>query len=228
MKIKDYYKYCKDNNLNVLGVLEDSPDSFEEFYNMNASDVDLTMCNTLSECIFMFDEDDTDTISSLIHASYVVNKWQIEKLWEIAASEYNPLWNVDGDTITTSNYSEKETRDEFGQAITRSAMGERKGKDVTESERTSYESDAYNKDVKTTSNTTTESVTDSTTRDSYTDIHKDGAHTVTVTERRQGNIGVTETTTLLKHQQEFVVKFNAVKSIFTIIMADACELYFDD
>lgn len=224
MKIKEYYKMKKDKNSPLLGVLFEEEGHFSEYYNENSALIDHDIMMLYGEMLTVNDEE--LDIDFDIAAAYEVNKWQIDLLWKVNESEFNPLFNVDADIEQRTHYSQQDNTDSFGEDKTTTRSGERKSTSTSTGKEASYESNTFSNADENISQTTMDSVTDTASRDAHSDQHTLGEHDVLFTERRKGNIGVTRSDQLLEATAALALKLNAVKSIMLLILSDVCEVYY--
>lgn len=159
------------------------------------------------------------------------------KLYHALSLTYNPIWNVDG--TEKEIYSSELTTNVFGSDKNTMVYGQDKTTNVTDTrsnETTDY-SMAYDSNTEHESGrtqTTLDGGTDTATRDSHTDINTRDSRTDTsnvgehtITKIRGGNIGITETTTLLNHEWEFRRKNFFQEVIETIIRETGVDYYED-
>lgn len=127
------------------------------------------------------------------------------KLWETTQLEYNPLWNVDGTTVTERELKQTGTDTN---ARSGSDTSTDSGSDVTTGQKTTYDTSFLDTDRSTLqhgmSNTTQFGSQNQETRNLKDE------ETITVT--RSGNIGVTMSTQLIDSQRD-TVQFDVLKFI---------------
>lgn len=125
--------------------------------------------------------------SSQIKAILEGNPYKYEGLYESTQFEYNPLFNVDGiETIERERHN----------TGTQGNSGNTSSSNDVQNQRTTYDSDS---DLDTDKIVTSGSGTSTNTRtDNLTEIE-------TITNTRQGNIGVTKTTELIRDQRDILI-----------------------
>lgn len=155
--------------------------------------------------------DDETTIYNAILAAVKQNaeyKWP--KLYETMLFEYNPIWNVDGETIT--QYGEQTQIDNIGARTKTSTGGERDSS--TTSHVVPYDSTTETETGKEVTHAA--SVTDTEADAAASDTHIASTHTDSVT--RRGNQGITSTQKLITEERA-VVDFN----FFSLVLKDVIE-----
>lgn len=180
------------------------------------------------ELIGTTDTQTKTNITNEIRYYIIAHKEQLNRLYDINSLEYNPLYNVDGTTTTT--YSEFEKEDSYGLHKTDNfydenvtlekkgaytsidTLGETETNTIDKTYGFNESSAVPNDEQKTTTNTvqnmrnidpqensvTLETRTDSVTSNAHTDTFTEKEHSVT--EVRQGNIGITMSTQLIQSQ----------------------------
>lgn len=156
---------------------------------------------------FPYDQPIT-TYNNLRHQiGYILlsKKYTYEGLWTSTQLEYNPLYNVDGTTIT--NRTLKQTGTDTN-ARTGSDTTSNSGSDVTTGQKTTYDTSFLDSDK----STLEHGLESETTYGSNNVETRNLQDQETITERRYGNIGVTKSTDLIDSQRE-TVKFDVLKYI---------------
>lgn len=136
-----------------------------------------------------------------------------KKMAEALTAEYNPIWNKDGTVTDTMTYGQHEMQ-----------YGEDKVTDVTGARDQTNTHSVAGFNANTLQNAeqdhgTTVQATDTSTRTQHSDISK--THTDTRTIIEQGNIGVTESSAMVRHEIELRSDFN----IYQIIAKDFKKHY---
>lgn len=129
--------------------------------------------------------------------------WQ--KMIDALTAEYNPIWNKDGTIRETYTYG----------AIVQSGSGSGNGStSSTEHDKVAgFNSDSTHEREERTGSNTSQSATSTNTRQE--------AHTDTTERIEQGNIGVTESSAMVRHEIELRAEFN----IYQIIADDFKRTY---
>lgn len=141
------------------------------------------------------------------------------KMFSASIKDYEPLWNVDGTVVTT--YGDTDKSDIMGAKHRESDFAARTdGSDIYH---TTYPDTTERKTDRTSNSIGAHK--DKFDENTYTDRHTEEEHEVT--EVRQGNIGVTETTTLIKHSYELYNTYNFYDVIFKFMIKEMGVIYYD-
>ena len=175
--------------LSVLGLYRWNPDIFKEMAIPSEVDSDVLTWKILEDCAeleILYSDPEYMQASIYNWSSAMLPNWT--KMLEALSAKYNPIWNKDGAIRETYNYGE----------INRSGTGRGNLIDKVA---------GFNSD-----NTHTREESENTSNDS----NRQEAHTDTVERIEQGNIGVTESSAMVRHEVELRGDFN----IYDIIAKD--------
>lgn len=137
--------------------------------------------------------DDLDEFLTYVDVACENFEYKWETLYDTTVLDYNPIWNVDGETVETRDIASRHIEDTVG------------GADVTtETGSAPYDSSEYHKQSK--SNTVSLE---------HTDEHDEDAYIDTITTTRTGNIGVTSTQKMINEEREV-----AYLNMLDVIMYD--------
>lgn len=175
--------------LSVLGLYRWNPDIFKEMAIPSEVDGDVLTWKILEDCAeleILYADPEYMQASIYNWSSAMLPNWT--KMLEALTAKYNPIWNKDGTIRETYNYGE----------INRSGTGRGNLIDKVA---------GFNSD-----NTHTREESENTSNDT----NRQDAHTDTVERIEQGNIGVTESSAMVRHEVELREDFN----IYDIIAKD--------
>ena len=204
--------------------------------------LDALIINKYGDRKYLSDKDDSDS-EAISDYTYNVqgivfshlNDWA--KMYSALLKDYEPLWNVDGTEVTTYGETHKEDKygathseDKYGNAV--STVAHPQYSDVRTTAKTTYPDATERNTDKVTDQYGQHTIT--TTDQLHTDEHDERLHTNEfdedehdVTVRRTGNIGVTETTTLIGHTVDLYTKYNFWQIIFAMIFNELGVDYYD-
>lgn len=180
--------------LSVLGLYRWNPDIFKEMAIPSEVDGDVLTWKILEDCAeleILYSDPEYMQASIYNWSSAMLPNWT--KMQEALTAKYNPIWNKDGTIRETYNYGE----------INRSGTGRGNLIDKVA---------GFNSD-----NTHTREESENTSNDT----NRQDAHTDTVERIEQGNIGVTESSAMVRHEIELREDFN----IYDIIAKDFKKHY---
>lgn len=143
--------------------------------------------------------DDLDEFLSYVDVALNNYSYKWETLYDTTQLDYNPIWNVDGETVETRDIASRHTEDTIG------------GADVT-TETGSAPMDASTYANQSKSNTVSLE---------HTDEHDEDAYLDTITTTRTGNIGVTSTQKMINEERE-VAELNMLDVIMFDILDFVC------
>lgn len=187
--------------LSVLGLYRWNPNIFKEMAIPSEVDGDVLTWKILEDCAELeILYSDPDYMQASIHnwSSSMLPNWQ--KMVNALTAEYNPIWNKDGTIKETNIYG----------AIEQSGTGNGTGNTSTnETDKVA----GFNSD----STHTREERSGTGNQSTNTSTHsRQESHTDTRTVIEQGNIGVTESSAMVRHEMELREDYN----IYSIITND--------
>lgn len=180
--------------LSVLGLYRWNPDIFKDMAIPSEVDGDVLTWKILEDCAeleILYSDPEYMQASIYNWSSAMLPNWT--KMQEALTAKYNPIWNKDGTIRETYNYGE----------INQSGTGNGSATDKVA---------GFNSD-----NTHTREESTNTS----TGTNRQEAHTDTVERIEQGNIGVTESSAMVRHEVELREDFN----IYDIIAKDFKKHY---
>lgn len=180
--------------LSVLGLYRWNNDVFKNMAMPEGIDGEILTWKILEDCAeleILYSDPEYMQASIYNWSSAMLPNWQ--KMYEALTAEYNPVWNKDGKITETNEYG----------AIQQSGSG---------SGSTTDKVAGFNSDNTHTREESTNSTTGSSRQEAHTDKR-------TVIE--QGNIGVTESSAMVRHEMELRADFN----IYSIIANDFKKHY---
>ena len=172
--------------LSILGLYRWNPDVFKNMSLPEGVDYETLTWNILEQCAeleVIYADPDYMQASIINWSNMMLPSWK--KINEALTAEYNPIWNKDGTIRETYNYG----------AIQQSGTGNGSTTDKVA---------GFNSDS---THTREESTNTS------TGTNRQEAHTDTTERIEQGNIGVTESSAMVKHEVELRREFNIYKII---------------
>lgn len=233
MEMKTFRDYCDSLGVNPI-IPPDYPDYLKEYEeNQTAMDIDTKV---KFGSLYLVTED-KETLDKLIIACKVRNAYKWRTLWETMNYEYDPVYNVEEHTTTTTEYGEHKTETDMGEKVKSTEYGQHetsvnlgKRTDRTSEDGYNYPYDNPDKQAHTAHNQIengSDAVTDTTTSNSHTDTTTDnaakdtvtsGAHKDVVTVDRAGNIGVKSAQALILEQRDV-----AVFDFLSMVMNDVVD-----
>ena len=186
--------------LSILGLYRWNPDVFKNMALPEGVDGEILTWKILEDCAeleVLYSDPDYMQASIAKWSAAMLPAWK--KMQEALTAEYNPIWNKDGTIIDQMIYGEDKVTGVTGardQTNTHSVSGF----NVTTFQNADQD------------HATSVQATDTNTRQTHTD-------TRTITE--QGNIGVTESSAMVRHEVELRQDYN----IYSIITADFKKHY---
>ena len=180
--------------LSILGLYRWNPDVFKEMALPEGVDGEILTWKILEDCAELeVLYSDPEYMQASIHnwSSGMLPTWN--KIQEALTAKYNPIWNKDG-KITEVN--------EYG-AIIQSGSGSGSGKGTNTDKVAGFNSDTTHTREESTSDSSTSTITN----------NRQEAHTDKRSVIEQGNIGVTESSAMVRHEVELRREFNIYKII---------------
>lgn len=195
------------NPLMTYPTIEGSTANFLTYYNTNRQNLDRMFVHDFGERLVDFEsETDSDIETEWYDEINAIQQVYIEnwaRLWYALQEPYNPLYNVDGVETTV-----------YGQHITNRTQSIGAKTDTTTSYSVAYDSATEKESGK---------VSDSLGAQSNGSDETSNAHTDTVT--RQGNIGVTKSTELLRDEVKLRSEFAFFKTVFQTMIEEIGAYY---
>lgn len=187
-------------------------------YKLNNKDYVLEVINTINAFTNMTNPhvSDYNNTQSAIYSyiSYLVGtailhyKYKYASLIDRNRLKFNPLYNVDGETITTNVYGIDKNTNVYGEELTTIDTDIRKSTTNNPTVTNTNSINAFNSGTDTETGksvtnytqgtVTSDATTDMSTRAEHTDTTTRDSRTDTITEVRRGNIGLTKSTELLR------------------------------
>lgn len=200
--------------LSILGLYRWNPDVFKQMALPEGVDGEILTWKILEDCAELeVLYSDPEYMQASIHnwSSSMLPTWR--KMQEALTAEYNPIWNKDGKISETNEYGE------IIQSGNETGTGTGNGSTTTnETDKVAgFNSDnTHTREERSGTGTqTTRTSTDSTSS------NRQEAHTDKRTVIEQGNIGVTESSAMVRHEMELRADFN----IYSIIANDFKKHY---
>ena len=236
--------------LSILGLYQWNNSIFDDMEIPEEIDSETVKWEILEECAeleILYPDPDFMKESIKYWSRRMLPNWQ--KIVDALIAEYNPIWNKDGKITDTMEYGAHSTS--YGQDRSTAAYGEDRvtaitgqrdqtnthsvagfnestmqnaeqdhsvGLEATDTNTRASHSDTTTRDARS-DITTRDARSDTTTRDARTDTSQ--AHTDKRTVIEQGNIGVTESSAMVRHEVELRSEFN----IYQIIADDFKKKY---
>ena len=200
--------------LSVLGLYQWNHNIFADMALPEGVDGEILTWKILEDCAeleVLYSDPDYMRASIYNWSSAMLPSWT--KINEALIAEYNPIWNKDGTITDTMVYGQHEMQ--YGEDKVTGVTGAR---DQTNTHSVS----GFNESTFQNANqdhATSVQATDTSTRTQHSDISK--THTDTRTTVEQGNIGVTESSAMVRHEVELRQDFN----IYNIITRDFKKHY---
>ena len=180
--------------LSILGLYRWNPDVFKEMALPEGVDGEILTWKILEDCAeleVLYSDPEYMQASIYNWSSAMLPGWK--KMQEALTAEYNPIWNKDGKITETNDYGAIQQSGNGTGSVTDKVAG--------------FNSDDTH---------TREESTNSTTGSSRQEAHKDVRTVI-----EQGNIGVTESSAMVRHEMELRADFN----IYSIIANDFKKHY---
>ena len=232
MKLREYYKYCTENNKSMLPLVN-VPDEYMLDYIDYYPLYDTRTMLMYGERILV--SDDVNIIENLLSLSLKTNLYSIKTLYGTIVQEYSPIENTEKFEDVTVSYEGSEdyvknnsdTTEKNGTHTT-----ERNGNIITSEKVTAFDSVAQQPNSET--DTNYNNLTDTETFSKFGDTSiSEGSEHKTFTNRKDkttihthGNIGVTSNQQMLKEERQIAL-FNFYDTVMEIIFSYICELYYE-
>lgn len=222
--------------LSVLGLYQWNNRIFQDMALPEDVDGEILTWKILEDCAeleVLYSDPDYMRASIYNWSSAMLPGWK--KMQEALTAEYNPIWNKDGKIVETHDHGAQNETDIYGatsdtytygaDTVTMN-NGSRSGSETRSV--AGFNSSTFENAEKTV--TTLNAVIDSSSRaarnDSvagaqHTDTKSANAYKDTITTIEQGNIGVTESSAMVRHEMELRADFN----IYSIITNDFKKHY---
>ena len=198
--------FCLDPTM-TYPTIEGSTANFLNYYNTNRQNLDRMFVHDFGEMFLDFESDtDVDIEEEWYDEIKAIQQVYIEnwaRLWYALQEPYNPLYNVDGVETTI-----------YGEHITNRTQSIGAKTDTTTSYSVAYDSATEKESGK---------VSDSLGAQSNGSGETSQTHTDTVT--RQGNIGVTKSTELLRDEVKLRSEFAFFKTVFQTMIEEIGAYY---
>ena len=222
--------------LSVLGLYQWNHNIFADMALPEEVDGEILTWRILEDCAeleVLYSDPDYMKASIYNWSSAMLPNWR--KMVEALTAEYNPIWNKDGTIRETYVHGEQNESRNYGSQQERLNIGEQtittnigaRNQEATH-QVSGFNSSSLENSTKDT--TLTQAATDlqnnaarqdSTQTDAHTDTEKRNAYTDSITRIEQGNIGVTESSAMVRHEIELRADFN----IYSIIANDFKKHY---
>ena len=222
--------------LSILGLYRWNPDVFKNMAlpeGVNGETLTWKILEDCAEMEVLYSDAEYMQASIYNWSSAMLPTWQ--KMQDALTAEYNPIWNKDGKIVETHDHGAQKETDIYGNTSDTYSYGAdtvtMNNGSRTGSETRSvagFNSETFSNAEKTES--TMNAVTDTSSRASrsdsvtgaqHTDTRSADAYKDTVTTIEQGNIGVTESSAMVRHEIELRADFN----IYSIIANDFKKHY---
>lgn len=200
--------------LSVLGLYQWNNNIFADMALPEEVNADVLTWKILEDCAeleILYSDPDYMRASLYNWSSAMLPNWQ--KMVEALTAEYNPIWNKDGTITDTMVYGQHEMQ--YGEDKVTDVTGAR-DQTATHSVSGFNAATLQNADQ---DHATSVQATDTSTRTQHSDTSKQ--HTDIRTVKEQGNIGVTESSAMVRHEIELRSDFN----IYQIIADDFKKHY---
>lgn len=218
----------------------DREEEYLEGYLSAPGDVDAYYMGIKFKDLHVVTEDLTE-LASIVGVAFLTYNDKWSKLYDTLSLEYNPLWNVDGQTVEERDMDKRHTEDDFAEREDVNSYGLTTGSttygattDTTDNKTTPYDSATYrNLSQQETSSLEhvddyqTDAHEDTLTKGAHKDSHDEDAYKDTITTTRTGNIGVTSSQQLLKEERE-VADFNFLNVLMCDIIDMITDPYFEE
>lgn len=222
--------------LSVLGLYQWNHSIFADIALPEGVDGEILTWKILEECAeleILYSDPDYMKASMYNWSSAMLPSWT--KIQEALIAEYNPIWNKDGTIKEKRTYGQQQENRNYGQTqdstlygatTTTNTIGPRSAENTHQV--SGFNETGLNNATKDSASSL--QATDSQTMQSHTDTVTGSAHTDTATKQsyidqveitEQGNIGVTESSAMVRHEVELRQDFN----IYTIITRDFKKHY---
>ena len=216
--------------LSILGLYRWNNNIFKDMALPEGVDGEILTWKILEDCAeleVLYSDPDYMQASIYNWSSAMLPNWK--KMQEALTAEYNPIWNKDGKITETNQYGETQRTNEYGEAKNINDYGKistNGNADQTVTEKVSgfnasTMANSTQTDTTQTTNAAQEAHTDKLTAAAHTDKEKHNSHTDIRTVIEQGNIGVTESSAMVRHELELRAEFN----IYSIIANDFKKHY---
>ena len=232
MKLREYYKYCTENNKSMLPLVN-VPDEYMLDYIDYYPLYDTRTMLMYGERILV--SDDVSMIENLLSLSLKTNLYTIKTLYNTIVQEYSPIENTEKFEDVTVSYEGSEnyvknnsdTTEKNGTHTT-----ERNGNVKNTEKVTAFDSVAQQPNSET--DTNYNNLTDTETFSNFGDTSiSEGSEIKTFTNRKDkttihthGNIGVTSNQQMLKEERQ-IAMFNFYDTVMEILFSYICELYYE-
>ena len=232
MRLREYYKYCTDNNKPMLP-LEYVPVEYMADYKDYYPLYDTRTMLMYGERILI--SDDIPTIEKMLELSLKTNLYSIKTLYRTTVQEYSPIENTEKFEDVTVSYEGFEENSNTKTVInekTGTHTTERNG-NVTNTEKvTAF--DSVSQQPNSENVTSYSNLTDTENFNHFGDSSStNGSETKSFNNRKDkttihthGNIGVTSNQQMLKEERQIAL-FNFYDTVMEIIFSYVCELYYE-
>lgn len=222
--------------LSILGLYQWNNNVFKDMALPEGVDGEILTWKILEDCAeleVLYSDPEYMQASIYNWSSAMLPGWK--KMQEALTADYNPIWNKDGKISETYKYGERNAVRHYGEERESYNIG---SQTVTNNigartQETNHQVSGFNSS--TLENATKDTVTmqaatdtqnsgmrnDSSNRSAHTDTDKNEKYTDTVERIEQGNIGVTESSAMVRHEMELRADFN----IYSIIANDFKKHY---
>lgn len=232
MKLREYYKYCTDNNKPMLP-LEFVPIEYMADYKDYYPIYDTRTMLMYGERILI--SETIPTIEKMLELSLKTNLYAIKTLYGTTVQKYSPIENTEKFEDVTVEYqgSEDATKVTHNTNAKNGTHTNVKNGSIVNSEKvTSFDSSAQSPNAET--DTNYNQLTDTETYTNYGDTNDyDSAESKSFQNRKDittvhthGNIGVTSNQEMLKEERQIAL-FNFFDKALEIIFGYVCEVYYE-
>ena len=146
----------------------------------------------------LISDDVEDILEIYVESAIAINMYKWSKIWETLELEYNPIWNYDGENITTEVRGARHEESSIGAKHEEYTTG---GSHAVTDERTAPYDSSTVRDTHQ-SETTADEHIDSRDEDAREDSKDADAYTDTITEIKHGNQGTTTTQQMIQEERQ--------------------------
>lgn len=232
MKLREYYKYCTDNNKSMLP-LEFVPLEYMADYKDYYPLYDARTMLMYGERILI--SETIPIIEKMLELSLKTNLYTIKTLYGTTIQKYSPIENTEKFEDVTVSYegSENYVKDNSNTSKKNGTHTTERNGNITNTEKvTAFDSVAQQPNSET--DTNYNNLTDTETFSNFGDTSiSEGSETKSFTNRKDkttihthGNIGVTSNQQMLKEERQ-IAMFNYYDKVMEILFSYVCELFYE-
>lgn len=194
--IQDLWEYLKEEEKTLISNTHE--EEYLDYIIENSDKFDPYYLSIKYPSFPLISDDMDEILDTYVESAIAINAYKWSKIWDTLNLEYNPIWNYDGETITTEERDARKEETEYGAKHEEYTTG---GSHAVTDDRTAPYDSSTVRDTHQ-SETTADEHVDERDEDERTDTKSADAYTDKITEVKHGNQGTTTTQKMIQEERE--------------------------